>query len=127
METEEAVLGGGSSGTPASAEVSEGQELAQAGNYSIGGLGSAVQVKEAAPEGRGGERSAKDSVLERPNLAEGKNLSKEILGSATDAQLLVGNVSASQEAVASAEKLEGTRSVQAVNFSVEASGPATGA
>ncbi|XP_062211019.1 protein trichome birefringence-like 6 [Phragmites australis] len=123
MEAQEAVLGGGNGGAPVS-EVLEGQELTEAGNRSLGGLDSAVEVKEAAPEGGGGETLAKDTVLERPNLAEGMNLSKETLGSATETQLSVGNVSASQKAAASAEILVEMRSVRAVNFSMEASGPA---
>ena len=38
----------------------------EAGNHSFGfgGLDSAVEVKEAAPEGGGGERFPKDSISE---------------------------------------------------------------
>ncbi|CAD6341961.1 unnamed protein product [Miscanthus lutarioriparius] len=75
-----------------------------------GGLDSAVEVKEAAPEGGGGERFPKDSISEGPILAEGRNLSKETLGLPT----------------ASAEKLEGTGSARALNFSIQASGPSKG-
>jgi hypothetical protein len=102
----------GNGRAPSNGEVSKGQKIVEAGNHSFGsgGLDSAVLVKEAAPEGGGGKKLPKDSIFERPILAEGKNLSKETLGSAT----------------VSAEKLEGTKSPRAVNFSIQASGPAKG-
>ncbi|XP_066355505.1 protein trichome birefringence-like 6 isoform X1 [Miscanthus floridulus] len=104
----------GNGTAPSNGEVFKGQKIVDAGNHSFGfgGLDSAVEVKEAAPEGGGGggERMPKDSISEGPILAEGKNLSKETLGLAT----------------ASAEKLEGTGSAGAVNFSIQASVPAKG-
>jgi hypothetical protein len=119
--------GGESGAGPVSVEVKEEHDFAEAGNRSIGGLGSSAIAKEAAAGGRGGERLMEGSVLEGPSLEEGKNLSKETLDSTTSAQLQVRNASASQEAAASAEKLEGTTFVRPINFSVEASGPAMGA
>ncbi|WVZ56700.1 hypothetical protein U9M48_007194 [Paspalum notatum var. saurae] len=128
------VLGGGW-GSPAAVEVQEavigrrgtasaaGLEFAEAGNHARGGLGLAVQVKETAPAGEDAERSWKDSALEGLNLV-GKNLSTKTLDSATETQLRAGNISASQDADASVEKLERKRSAGAVNFSTEASEPA---
>ena len=102
----------GNGRAPSNGEVSKGQKIMEAGNHSFGfgGLDLAVEVKEAAPEGGGGERFPKDSISEGPILAEGRNLSKETLGSPT----------------ASAEKLEGTGSARALNFSIQASGPSKG-
>lgn len=111
-QAQEAVTPGGNGRAPSNGEVFKGQKIVEAGNHSFGfgGLDSAVEVKEAAPEGGGGERLPEDSISERPILAEGKNLSKETLGSAT----------------ASAEKSEGAGFVRAVNFSIQASAPAKG-
>ncbi|TKV96515.1 hypothetical protein SEVIR_9G433400v4 [Setaria viridis] len=109
-EAQETATGGGNGGAPSDGEVLKVQEVGEARNHSLGGLDSAVEVKEAAAQGSGGERltKAKDLISERPNLAEDKNLSNETLGSAA----------------ASAEKLEVTGSSRDVNFSVQASGPA---
>ncbi|CAN6295349.1 unnamed protein product [Urochloa humidicola] len=100
-EAQETATGGGNGGAPSNGEVFKGQEVGEARNNSFGGLDSS--------QGRGGERVAKDLIWERPNLGEGKNLSKETLGSAA----------------ASAEKLDGMESPRDVNFSVVGSGPAT--
>ncbi|KAG0551409.1 hypothetical protein BDA96_01G420800 [Sorghum bicolor] len=112
-QAQEAVTPGGNGRAPSNGEVFKEQKIVEAGNHSFGfgGLDSAVEeVKEAAPEGGGGERLSEDSISERPVIAEGKNLSKEVLGSPT----------------ASAEKSEGTGSARAVNFSIQASGPLKG-
>ncbi|TVU47316.1 hypothetical protein EJB05_06911 [Eragrostis curvula] len=108
-------------------EVIQGNEFAEDGDRSIGDPSSASAVKEAAVGVGGGERLGKDLVLGSPSLAEGRNLSNEILDSATEMQLHVWNVSTSQEAPASTEKLEGIYSVLPMNFSMEASGPTMGA
>ncbi|KAK3151416.1 hypothetical protein QOZ80_3AG0245590 [Eleusine coracana subsp. coracana] len=123
VEVKEAVLG---RRVASDGEVLKGHESEEVGNRSIGGLGSYVEVKEAAAGGdEGDERLGNDSVLEKQSLAEGSNLSKETLDSTSETQLYVRNASASQEAAASAEKLEGTILVRPINFSMEASGPAT--
>lgn len=120
IEVKGEVTGGGNGGAPANGEVLGGQEIAEAGNYSsIGALGLAIDSKEEAVRvGVDGEKLEKDSsVSEKPNSAEGKNLSKK-----AETPLDVGNASASVEVTATAEKLEGAESVRAVNFSMEASG-----
>ncbi|OEL18792.1 Protein trichome birefringence-like 6 [Dichanthelium oligosanthes] len=125
IEVKGAVTGRGNGGAPANGEVLDGQEIAEGGNYSIGALGLAIEAKEEEVHvGGDGEKLENDSVLDKPNSAEGKNLSKIDVGSATETLLDVGNASVSLEATATAEKLEGTESVRAVNFSMEASGTA---
>ncbi|KAG2552482.1 hypothetical protein PVAP13_9KG464500 [Panicum virgatum] len=112
-EAQETAAGGGNGGTPSNGEDLRGQ-VAEARNHTLRGLDSGGEVKEAAPQpqGSGGERLAKpkDLISERPNLEEGKNLSKETLGSSA----------------APALKLEGKGSPRDVNFSIQASGPAKG-
>ncbi|KAG2552480.1 hypothetical protein PVAP13_9KG464400 [Panicum virgatum] len=112
---------GGNGGTPANGEVLEGQE---AGSYSIGALDLAMEAKEVVYVDGYGEKLVKDLVSEKPNSAEGKNLSKKDVGSATETPVHVGNASASLEVTATAEKLEGTEPVRAINLSMEASGAA---
>ncbi|CAL4939069.1 unnamed protein product [Urochloa decumbens] len=92
-EAQEPATRVGNFGEPSNGEVLKGQEVGEARNRSTGGLDSAVEVKEAAPQGSGDEGLAKDLISEKP--------------------------------AASAEKLEGTLSPRDVNFSIEASGPAT--
>ena len=70
-----AVTGGGNGGSPANGEVLEGQELAEAGSYSIGALDLAMEAKEVVYVDGYGEKLEKDLVSEKPNSAEGKNLS----------------------------------------------------
>ncbi|KAL6644948.1 hypothetical protein ACP70R_016556 [Stipagrostis hirtigluma subsp. patula] len=123
MEAQEAALGGGNSGVPVtvSGENLEGQELGEARNHSLGGLDSAVPV-ELEEVVRRGEKLAKDSVLEKRYHAEGKNHSKESVGPATEARLIDGDASASQEAAAaSVDKPEGPKPERGINSSMEAS------
>ncbi|RLN17966.1 protein trichome birefringence-like 6 [Panicum miliaceum] len=123
IEVKGAVTGGGNGGAPANAEVLEGQEIAEAGSYSIGASDLAMEAKEEVVHvGGDGEKLEKDSVSEKPNSAEGKNLIKKDVSSTTETPLDVGNDSASLEVTATAEKLEGTEPVRAINFSMEASG-----
>lgn len=122
IEVEREVTGGGNGGAPANGEVLEGQEIAEAGNYSsIGALGLAIDSQEEAVRvGVDGVKLEQySSVFAKLNSAEGKNLSKK-----AETPLDVGNASASMELTATAEKLEGAESVRAVNFSMEASGTA---
>nr|CAB3501044.1 unnamed protein product [Digitaria exilis] len=116
IEVKGAVTGGGNGGAPANGEVLEGQEVEEAGNYSIGALDLSMEAKdEVVRVGGDGENLEKDSMSEKPNSAE---------GTATETRLDVGDASASLEATATTEKLQGTESVKAVNFSTEASGTA---
>ncbi|TVU47317.1 hypothetical protein EJB05_06912 [Eragrostis curvula] len=122
-----AITGGGSGGgAPASGEVLEGQEIAEAGNYSLGVLDSKKEVKEVVHGDGDGEKLATGSPLDKAKLAEGKNLSKEDVDSAAGTLLNVTNVSASQAAAATEERLEATESDRALDFSMEASGPVQG-
>nr|CAB3496146.1 unnamed protein product [Digitaria exilis] len=127
IEVKGAVTGGGNGGAPANGEVLEGQEVEEAGNYSIGALNLAMDAKdEVVRVGGDGENLEKDPMSEKenPNSAEAKNISKIGTGSATETRLDVGDVSASLEATATTEKLQGTESVKPFNFSTEASGTA---
>ncbi|KAK3151417.1 hypothetical protein QOZ80_3AG0245600 [Eleusine coracana subsp. coracana] len=123
IEVNEVVTGGGNAGgAPTSGEVSEGQDIAEAGNYSLGGLDSAMRVNQEVAHGvRAGEKLVNDSRLEKTNLAEGKN-SKGYVDSTAVALSNVINVSTSHDAAATGEKLEGTDSRRPINFSMEASG-----
>ncbi|KAF8683896.1 hypothetical protein HU200_044840 [Digitaria exilis] len=110
-EAQETASGGGNGGAPANGEVLEGQEVEEAGNYSIGALNLAMDAKdEVVRVGGDGENLEKDPMSEKenPNSAEAKNISKIGTGSAT----------------ATTEKLQGTESVKPFNFSTEASGTA---
>uniref|UniRef100_A0A453I8T5 Uncharacterized protein n=1 Tax=Aegilops tauschii subsp. strangulata TaxID=200361 RepID=A0A453I8T5_AEGTS len=119
IKVDEAGHGGGIFETPAGSAVSESPEVAEAGGYSLRGLDSIVEEKGVVQ----GEKLAKDSVSEKPNSAEVENLSKADVVS-TRSNLV--NASASGGAAASVEKLDRAKSTQAVNFSMEASGPALG-
>ncbi|CAN6320244.1 unnamed protein product [Urochloa humidicola] len=125
-EVKGAVTGGGNGGAPANDEVLEGQEIAEAGNYSIRALDLAtIEAKEEVVRvGGDGEKLERDSVSEKPNSAEGKNLSKIDVGSVTEMPLDAGNASASLEVIATAGKFEGKEYVRPVNFTMEASGTA---
>ncbi|GJN31257.1 hypothetical protein PR202_gb19637 [Eleusine coracana subsp. coracana] len=123
IEVNEVVTGGGNAGGAlTSGEVLEGQDIAEAGNYSLGGLNSTMKVnQEVAHADRAGEKLVNDSLLEKINLSEGKN-SKGYVDSTAVALSNVVNVSTSHDAAATGEKLEGTDSRRPVNFSMEASG-----
>ncbi|WVZ56699.1 hypothetical protein U9M48_007193 [Paspalum notatum var. saurae] len=103
MEVNGAVTGGGSGGAPANGELLAGQEVAGAGNYTIG-----VGALDLAMEAKGGaiRVSGDGEKLGKPNSAEGNN------------------ASASLETAAAAQKLEGPESVGTFNFSLEDSGTA---
>ncbi|CAN6325438.1 unnamed protein product [Urochloa humidicola] len=119
VEVKRAVTGGGNGGAPATGEVLKEQEIAEAGNYSIGALDSATEAKkEVARVGGDGENLNKDSVSEKPNSAEGKNLSKIDVGSVVETLLDAGNASASLKVTATADKLEGTESVRPATMEV---------
>ncbi|CAL4914066.1 unnamed protein product [Urochloa decumbens] len=125
IEVKGAVTGEGNGGAAANGEVSEGQEIVEAGNYSIGALDLAVEVREEVVRvGGDSENLSKDVPEKLPSSAEGKNLSKIDVGSVTETPLDVGNASASLEVTATADKFEGTKSVRPVNFTMEASGTA---
>jgi hypothetical protein len=100
IEVKEAFTGGGNGGgAQVSGEVLEGQDIAEAGNYSLGGLDLAMEVnQEIVHEDGIGEKLAKDSRLEKAKLAEGKNPSKEYVGQAAATLLNVTNASTSQDA-----------------------------
>jgi len=124
MEVEEAVTGGGNGGAPATGKVLEVQEIAEAGKNSIGASDLAMDAKEVPGVGGDDEKLGKFSVR-KENLPEGKDLSRQHVGSETKAQLNAGtgNASASQE-VAAMVKSEGAESLRTVNLSMEASGAA---
>lgn len=125
MEVEEAVTGGGNGGAPATGKVLEVQEVAEAGKNSIGASDLATDAKQVAGVGGDDEKLGQFSVREE-NLAEGKVLSRQHVGSETKTQLNAGtgNASASQEVAASMVKSEGAESLRTVNLSMEASGTA---
>jgi hypothetical protein len=123
MEVEEAVTGGGNGGAPATGKVLEVQEIAEAGKNSIGASDFATVAKELNGVGGDDEKLGKFSVR-KENLAEGKDLSRQHVGSETKTQLNAGNASASQEVAASTVKSEGGESLRTVNLSMEASGTA---
>jgi hypothetical protein len=100
MEVEEAVTGGGNGGAPATGKVLEVQEIAEAGKNSIGVSDFATVAKELNGVGGDDEKLGKFSVR-KENLAEGKDLSRQHVGSETKTQLNAGNASASQEVAAS--------------------------
>lgn len=123
MKADEAGPGGGIFETPAAGAVSGRPEVAEAGGYSPRGLDSTVEEKGVVQEGEVGEKLAKDSVSEKPKSAEGENLSKtDVVSTRSN----LANASASRGAAASVEKLDRAKSAQALNFSMEASGPALG-
>ncbi|CAL4930648.1 unnamed protein product [Urochloa decumbens] len=125
VEVKGAVTGGGNGGAPGNGEVVEGQEIAEAGNYSIGALDLAIETKEEVVRvGGDSEKLERGSVSEKPNSAEGKNLSKIDVGSAPETPLDAGNASASLEVTATTDKLERTESVTPADFTMEASGTA---
>ncbi|KAI4994464.1 hypothetical protein ZWY2020_034105 [Hordeum vulgare] len=123
MKVDEHGPGGRIFETPAGGAVSGRPDVAEAGGYSLRGLDSTVEEKGVIQEGEDGKKLAKDSVSEKPNSAEGQNLSKVDVVS-TRSNLV--NASASRGAAASVEKLDRAKSTQAVNFSMEASGPTLG-
>jgi hypothetical protein len=124
IEVKEALTGGGNGGgAQVSGEVLEGRDIAEAGNYSVGGLDLSMEVnQEIVHEDGTGEKLAKDSRLEKAKLAEGKNPSKEYVGRTAAMLSNVTNVSTSQDAAATEDKLEGAESGIPVDFSMEASG-----
>ncbi|CAM0872900.1 unnamed protein product [Alopecurus aequalis] len=114
VEVDEAFPGDGNVETPA---VSEGPEVAEAGSYSLRGLDSATEA-----EGDGlDEKLANHSVPKNPNSVQGEKPSQDDVGPSN-----LGNASASHDAAASLGKLDRAKSAQAVNLSMEASGPAVG-
>ncbi|XP_066347824.1 protein trichome birefringence-like 6 isoform X2 [Miscanthus floridulus] len=121
---EEAVTGGGNGGAPATGKVLVVQEIAEAGKNSIGASDLATDAKEVTGVGGDDKKLGKFSVR-KENLPEGKDLSRQHVGSETKAQLNAGtgNASASQE-VAAMVKSEGAESLRTVNLSMEASAAA---
>ncbi|KAL5218096.1 hypothetical protein ABZP36_018780 [Zizania latifolia] len=143
------VLVGVGSGSGAAVEdFAVGQtRRADAGGFSSArGMGSAMEVKEAALGIENGEGSdsamgvrgaasgggdgeklaAKNAVLEKRYSAEGENASREAAESTMETHLLVSNATASHGAAAPVEEPKKLKPVQDVDSSMESPGPAVG-
>ncbi|XP_040378373.1 protein trichome birefringence-like 6 [Oryza brachyantha] len=148
VEVEEVAVLAGGSGNGSFGEA-EAARRSDAGGFPSGrGVGSAMEAKlgsekgQAPANGEGSDKAmalegadagggdvnkpAKDAVLEKPNSAAVEKTARGAAGSAMATPFLVSNASASQGAATPGEEPKKLKSVQHVNSTMEASGPAVG-